>query len=166
MTDTISTIGYEGASLDEFIATLHQHRIRHVLDIRDRPLSRKPGFSKRGFSAALAESRIAYTHLQPLGDPKLGREAMRAGRRDDFERIFTAHMERPEAGDSLAEAVRLAKHAPAVLLCFEADHECCHRHIVAERMARAGSLAVRHLAISCTAVPRGRKRYAGAVAFG
>lgn len=166
MTDTISTIGYEGASLDDFIATLRRNGIRHVLDIRDRPLSRKPGFSKQGFSAALAEASIAYTHLRPLGDPKPGREAMRGGRRDEFERIFAAHMDRPEAGLSLTEAVRLAKYSSAVLLCFEADHRCCHRHIVAERMARAGSFAVRHLAMSCTAVPRGRKRDAGAFAFG
>ena len=166
MTNTISTIGYEGANLEDFISTLLRNGIRHVLDIRDRPLSRKPGFSKRGFSAALAEASIAYTHLQPLGDPKLGRDAMRAGRRDEFERIFTAHMERPEAGVSLQRAMDLARHSPAVLLCFEADHRCCHRHIVAQRMGRAGSFAVRHLAMSCTAEPRGRKRDAGAFAFG
>ena len=146
MSKTISTIGYEGASLGDFVATLHEHGIRHVLDIRDRPLSRKPGFSKRGFSAALAEAGVAYTHLQPLGDPKLGRDAMRAGRRDEFERIFTAHMERPEAGVSLQQAMDLARRTSAVLLCFEADHRCCHRHIVAERMARAGSFTDRHLA--------------------
>ena len=166
MTDTISTIGYEGASLDDFINTLRQSGIRHVLDIRDRPLSRKPGFSKRGFSAALIEASIAYTHLQPLGDPKLGREAMRAGRREDFERIFSAHMERPEAVVSLQQAINLAKHTSAVLLCFEADHRCCHRRIVAQRMARLGSFAVRNLAMSCMALPRRRKRDAGAFAFG
>ncbi len=162
----ISTIGYEGATLDDFIATLIDTGIRHVLDIRDRPNSRKPGFSKQGLAATLRGASIDYTHIQALGDPKLGRKAMRAGRRDDFERIFTAHLERPEAKHSLQDAVRMAKHTPAVLLCFEADHRCCHRHIVAERMARAGSLAVRHLAMNCTAVPRGRKRDAGAFAFG
>lgn len=166
MQHTISTIGYEGANLDDFIATLRRQDVGHVLDIRDRPLSRKPGFSKRGLSDALAGASIAYTHLKPLGDPKPGRDAMRAGRRDEFERIFAAHMDRPEAGVSLQQAIALARRTSAVLLCFEADHRCCHRHIVAERMARTGSFAVRHIAPSCTEVPRGRRRDAGAFAFG
>lgn len=162
----LSTIGYEGSSLLDFISALQREGVQHVLDIRDRPISRKPGFSKRLLAEALLSAGIGYSHLQALGDPKPGRDAMRAGRVDEFREIFTAHLDRPEGEEALATAYAMASRKPSVLLCFEADHQCCHRHIVANRMVEAGALTVRHLRVACTAVPRGRRGEAAAFAFG
>lgn len=41
----IFTIGYEGATQDQFIATLRQAGVEQVIDVRAVPMSRKPGFS-------------------------------------------------------------------------------------------------------------------------
>lgn len=163
---TLSTIGYEGADLEQFIAELKRAGIQQLLDVRDLPLSRKRGFSKNAFSAALAAASISYTHLRALGDPKPGRDAMRAGKRDEFTAIFNAHMERPEAKSALDHAFQLATRKPSVLLCYEADHRCCHRLIVAERLAQMGKLSIRHLSMSCTSAPKRRTLDAGAYAFG
>lgn len=163
---TLSTLGYEGATLLDVVSTLQRAEVRHVLDIRDRPISRKPGFSKRLLGETLLTAGIGYTHLQALGDPKPGRDAMRAGRVEEFRQIFTAHLDRPEAAHALTIAGAIAGCNPSVLLCFEADHRCCHRAIVAGRLAEAGSFAVRHLHVSCTAVTRERRREARAGAFG
>ena len=40
------TIGYEGVSLDDFLATLENTAIDVLLDIREFPVSRRKGFSK------------------------------------------------------------------------------------------------------------------------
>ncbi|MGN6317380.1 DUF488 family protein [Trinickia sp.] len=45
---TVSTIGYEGLDIDAFISLLSENGIETVVDIRELPLSRKPGFSEIG----------------------------------------------------------------------------------------------------------------------
>jgi uncharacterized protein (DUF488 family) len=141
------TIGYEGAPLDDFWATLQAAGVSTVLDIRDVPFSRKPGFSKKALSAEAERRGVRYVHLQGLGDPKEGREAAKAGLHAKFVTIFSAHLERPAAVADLAKAVELAKMAPTCLLCYERDPKECHRTIVASRMMSAGGLATVHLGV-------------------
>jgi uncharacterized protein (DUF488 family) len=74
---TLFTIGYEGASLSDFIVTLQNSGVERLLDVREVAQSRRPGFSKTALSTALAEADIGYTHLRQLGDPKAGRDAAR-----------------------------------------------------------------------------------------
>jgi uncharacterized protein (DUF488 family) len=68
------TIGYEGADIDRFIATLKAVEVTVVADVRAVALSRKRGFSKTALRARLAAEGIAYVHLVELGDPKPGRD--------------------------------------------------------------------------------------------
>ena len=42
---TLYTIGYEGLSLPRFITILQNYHIHTLVDVRELPLSRKPGFS-------------------------------------------------------------------------------------------------------------------------
>lgn len=145
---TVHTIGYEGTRLEAFIQTLLMNDIDHLIDVRDRPISRKPGFSKNGLRAALAEAGIAYTHLQSLGDPKPGRDAMRQGRYQDFLRIYTEHLESGSAQLGLGEAVEIAGRSNSALMCFEKDHKTCHRTLVADRMATLEPFAAIHLQVA------------------
>jgi len=50
-----------------------------VLDVRENPFSRKPGFSKRPLSQALEANGIRYVHLKELGTPHPLRDAVKAG---------------------------------------------------------------------------------------
>jgi uncharacterized protein (DUF488 family) len=93
---TIYTIGYEGASVQGLIGTLEHMGIQHVLDVRELPQSRRPGFSKKVLAEALAQAGIEYSHLRQLGDPKNGREAARRGDINEFKAIFEAHMDTPK----------------------------------------------------------------------
>jgi uncharacterized protein (DUF488 family) len=79
MRRTLYTIGFEGADIAQFLGTLVACEIEQVLDIREVPVSRKPGFSKSSLQMALDAIGIRYCHLKALGDPKRGREAMRRG---------------------------------------------------------------------------------------
>lgn len=141
------TIGYEGSSIDDFIATLKTANVEVLIDIRDVPVSRKRGFSKKSLAIALAGVGLEYVHLRDLGDPKPGREAARRGDKKTFERIFRAHMARDVSQEALAQAVEIASRSRACLLCFERDHACCHRSIVAEAMAGRKTLKVHHLGV-------------------
>ena len=75
----IFTIGYEGATVGEFVDALQKAGVERVIDIRALPLSRRPGFSKTPLRGALAEAGIEYVHLKALGTPADGRAAARGG---------------------------------------------------------------------------------------
>ncbi len=64
------TFGYEGLDLDAFLARLGAAGVCQVVDVRELPLSRKKGFSKRALAAALAAHDIEYLHMPALGCPK------------------------------------------------------------------------------------------------
>src|SRR5688572_434272 len=104
--NTLYTIGYEGAALSDFVATLHVARIKHVMAVRQVPQSRRPGFSKNVLAAALALEGIGYSHWKQLGDPKPGREAARQGRMEEFREIFEAHLALPQSQEALQQASR------------------------------------------------------------
>src|ERR1700761_7661739 len=128
----LQTIGYEGCTITGVIDTLRTAKTELLIDVRAVAASRKPGFSKRQLAAALDESGIAYVHLQGLGTPKPGRDAVRAGHPERMEVIFREHMRSDRAQAELAQAKALVRARKACLLCFERDHTTCHRRLVAE----------------------------------
>jgi uncharacterized protein (DUF488 family) len=139
------TIGYEGCTVAEVLAELRTVRVRLLIDVRAVPQSRKPGFSKRQLAAGLDEQGITYVHLQGLGTPKPGRDAVRAGHPERMEPIFREHMTSDRAQADLANAKQLARGARVCLLCFEQDPMTCHRRFVAEMVSAETGQQVVHL---------------------
>ena len=135
MTQSLYTIGYEGSTIEDVLATLESAEIDSVIDVREVPISRKAGFSKFALSNSLAARGIAYLHLKGLGDPKPGRVAAREGRYDDFRQIFDMHLSTAIAQADLVHALDVARSRSTCLLCFERDPTYCHRQIVATEMA-------------------------------
>jgi uncharacterized protein (DUF488 family) len=131
----IFTIGYEAATVPDFIARLTTAGVQRVIDVRALPLSRRPGFSKSPLRAALAEAGIEYVHLKALGTPAEGRAAARAGRHADLERIYAGQLELPEAIVQGAQMVELAREKPSALLCFEREPAHCHRTLLLDAVA-------------------------------
>ena len=70
MQSQIFTYGYEGLTIETFITRLQTAQVKTIVDVRELPLSRKKGFSKSAFCAALSAHRIAYLHAPALGCPK------------------------------------------------------------------------------------------------
>ena len=141
----IATIGYEKATPDRLIAALVAAGVEVLVDIRAVPRSRRPGFSKGALSAAAGEAGIQYVHLKGLGTPVEGREANKAGRYDDFEAIYRAHMASEEAQADLARAAELARSGRICLLCLEGEARHCHRSIVADMLAERLAAPIEHL---------------------
>ena len=132
---TIFTIGYEGATMAEFIAALQAAGVERVIDVRALPLSRRPGFSKSPLSASLAEVGIGYVHLKALGTPKEGRDAAKKGDVATLQRVYTGQLELPEAQAQAARMLALAAERPSALLCFEREPGQCHRTLLLEAVA-------------------------------
>ena len=131
----IFTIGYEAATMDDFLAALRNAGVERVIDVRALPLSRRPGFSKTPLGAALADAGIDYVHLKALGTPAEGRSAARAGRHQDLRRIYAGQLELPEAIAQGALMIELARERPSALLCFERDPAGCHRTLLLAAIA-------------------------------
>ncbi|WP_228124979.1 DUF488 domain-containing protein [Candidatus Methylospira mobilis] len=66
----VFTIGYEGLDLDAFISALTLYGVETVVDIREVPLSRKPGFSKKALANALNLSGFEYLTLGEVRLPE------------------------------------------------------------------------------------------------
>ena len=135
---TFFTVGYERTTLPGLIAALQEAGVKRVIDTRDVANSRRAGFSKKLLSASLDEEGIGYIHLRALGTPKRGREANRAGRMDEFWKIYEASFQRPEAQLALLEAADLIRAQPTALLCFCGAEQKCHRHRIGQALAEKG----------------------------
>ena len=116
-----------------------------MLDVRDRPISRRPGFSKRQLAAAVEDAGMRYVHLAALGTPPDGRLANRRREWERFWGIVEEKLARPEAELDLHRAAEIAKAAPSCLLCYEADWQVCHRRRIAEILAERHGFGIRHL---------------------
>ena len=131
----IFTIGYEGATVGEFLSALQSAGVERVIDVRAVPNSRRPGFSKTPLRNALAEAGIDYVHLRALGTPADGRAAARAGRKDELKRIYAGQLELPEAIAETGKMLDLSREKPSALLCYERDPAACHRTLLLETVA-------------------------------
>ena len=143
---TLFTIGYEKAAQRDVLAALAAAGVEILIDVRDRPQSRRAGFSKRQLQAAIEEQGWRYVHLHALGTPPEGREANRTRQWPRFWRIVEARLATPEAELDLQRAADLARAAPACLLCYEADWRICHRRRVGEILAGRHGFVLSHLA--------------------
>jgi uncharacterized protein (DUF488 family) len=141
------TIGYEKARLADIVAALADAGIATLIDVRDRPISRRPGFSKRQLAASVEEAGIRYLHLQALGTPPEGREAGRRGEWTQFWEIVEARLGTAEAELALQQAAEVAGQGASCLLCYEADWRRCHRRRVAEILAARHDFKVHHLTL-------------------
>ncbi len=135
---TFFTVGYEHTTLTGLIAGLKEAGVKRIIDTRDVANSRRVGFSKKMLSASLDEEGIGYIHLRRLGTPKAGREANRAGRMDEFRRIYETSFMQPEAQLALLEAEELIRDQPTALLCFCGDAHKCHRDRIAVALEEKG----------------------------
>lgn len=138
------TFGYEGLDIDRFIQRLRDVGVKSIVDVRQLPLSRKKGFSKRAFSEALVKAGIAYLHMPTLGCPKSIRDAYKVDQ--DWQAYSTAFLAYLATQDAaVRELAKISRATSACLVCFEADFQQCHRTFVARAALRRGVPAIAHI---------------------
>ena len=139
----LSTIGYEGASLEELITTLKAEEITLLLDVRELPISRKPGFAKAALRDALSKAGIAYRHERALGSPRDVRHRLREdGDVARYWKDFHAHLATQHA---LLDELASTLTGRVTLMCYERDPRECHRSAVVAALAKRVGLEFTHL---------------------
>ena len=145
-TTTVATIGYEGATMPDFLRALREGGVALLVDVRAVASSRRPGFSKSRLAANLEEAGIEYLHLRALGTPAEGRAAARAGRHAEMQAVYREQLATAEAQAELDVLAGLVRGGRRVcILCFEADPEHCHRTLVAAALGERVPIRVEHL---------------------
>jgi uncharacterized protein (DUF488 family) len=140
------TIGYEQTPSKAVLDELEAAGVKLLVDVRAVTSSRRPGFSKNQLAAGLDERGIAYLHLKGLGTPKEGRLAARSGRYDVLQKIYSKHLKTAQAKEELDELSALVKQTgPVCLLCYERNHEHCHRRWIADIIEERDGVKVENL---------------------
>lgn len=139
----LSTIGYEGLSLERYLNVLLSHGVTLLCDVRANPNSRKFGFAKRALSHGCATVGIRYEHLPELGIATEKRKGVHT--REDYDALFLKY-ERdwlPKQSAAL-DRIRswIAEGERVALTCYEHDPNECHRRSVAKALAETGLEAV------------------------
>lgn len=144
MSMAIFTIGYEGINLEDFISLLSDNEIQTLIDIREYPLSRKPGFSKTILRTTVNLLGMEYIHIPELGCPKHIRNNYREDKDWGRYRVdFLAYLE--TQGHAVQSLAQRSESTNFALLCFEADYNFCHRSFVANAVSKITKEKVRHI---------------------
>ena len=140
----IFTLGYEGLTSALFFKILTQQSIEVLVDVREKPLSRKAGFSKSSLSAACDAQHIEYHHLRALGCPAEIRNSYReSGDWEVYTQQFLSHLNSQNV--AVEQVAQWAQKQRICLVCFEADSNFCHRSFVADEVKNQIGLSVCHL---------------------
>lgn len=143
---TLYTIGYAGKTLWAFVDVLKKNSIESVIDIRQTPMSRQPGFSRNTLAEGLRKAGITYEHVAALGNPPQIRamfqgSAIAEGRERYRQLLNNGRSHHVDWLIAVADAQR------TVIMCLESAPDHCHRQVVGEVAAdrAAGSVKVREL---------------------
>lgn len=142
------TIGYEGRSLENYLAALLREAVTLLCDVRRNPLSRRFGFSRATLSNACLELGLRYEHLPELGIASAERQA--ASTPSDHDELFARYVrvtlprEKPSQ-ERIAAWISAGERV--TLTCFERLPEHCHRSRLATALAEShpACRAPRHL---------------------
>lgn len=142
----VLTIGYGGFEIEEFLETLLRSGVRHLVDVRELPISRKRGFSKSTLTTHLEAVGIGYSNLASLGSPGPSRARLRET--GDYDRFFDEvrhHLEKPESKAEVDILVKIANKERSCLMCYCPDWEVCHRRCIVEMVSAQRGLCFEHL---------------------
>lgn len=124
----LSSIGYEGRSIENYFNALIKAGVGVLCDVRKNPISRKYGFSRSTLSELCEGCGIEYRHYPQLGIPSWERQNLKS--QDDYDALFDRYEKEvlPNAQKEIDEISGLVKGGRGVALtCFEANPAQCHR---------------------------------------
>ncbi len=141
----VYTAGYEGQSVDGFFDKLLRAGIECLVDVRNNPVSRKYGFARGSMQRICEKLGLRYIHLPELGIPSELRRTLESY--EDYQKLLNIYETTvlPSLTQYRELAESLISERPSVLVCFEADPQCCHRSRLAKVISFQTGLATTHL---------------------
>lgn len=128
--------GYENEDIKDFLQKLKNSHITTLIDIREKPLSRKAGFSKNQLRELLEKENIKYFHMKELGSPSLMRSKLRGS--GDYLPFFKAYRTYLTQNNQVIEDLTniIYANGNSALMCYERNSDLCHRSIVANELIK------------------------------
>ena len=158
MTSTIFTIGFTKKNAEEFFRLLQEARVEKLIDIRENRVGQLAGFAKYPDLAFFLDriAGITYDYQPTLAPSPEIRDAYRKTHDwAQYEKSFEELMAQRRVLDEIDPALFEGKIA---LLCSEADPDQCHRHLVAEMLARHWSSQAHVVEVKHLGSREGRQR--------
>lgn len=140
------TVGYEGLNIEQFIDRLKKNRINRIIDVREIPLSRKKGFSKKLLTKKLQNEGIEYLHMKELGSPRDIRKKLKEdGNYNNFFKKFSKYLSGKQ--HVIEDLYEYIIESVSCLMCFERLAKECHRSIVAESINgfNSNNILIKHI---------------------
>lgn len=136
----IYTIGHSTHSIDEFIKMLQSFGVKHLVDIRSFPGSKKfPYFNKENLEVSLKENGINYTHIKELGGRrKVQKNSINTRWRNESFRAYADYMETESFQKGIAQLETIASKQTTAYMCSEAVWWRCHRSMVSDYLKAKG----------------------------
>lgn len=149
--DKLFTVGHSTRSLDELVELLEREGVRHLIDVRAFPASRRyPHFSKENLESSLPAASLRYTHYPELGGRRKGRaDSPNVQWRNAGFRAYADYMETPEFTAALDRLIIHAGENTSAIMCAEAVPWRCHRTLVSDAVEARGT-RVFHILDSAT----------------
>ena len=143
----LHTVGHSTHGIADLVALLRGAGIRHLVDVRLAPGSRRnPQFQRATLAGALEKAGISYTwEGEHLGGFRKARpDSRNTALRNDGFRGYADHMETEEFRGGLDRVLGLADVSPTAVMCAEAVWWRCHRGMIADAVVAAGG-EVQHI---------------------
>ncbi len=134
---SLSTIGYEGVSVETYINKLIKNDIRCLVDVRKNPQSMKFGFSRKRLQHICEEVGITYISIPELGIDADKREKLVT--QEDYDELFENYRlhNLKYTHDSQEHVIQLLNtYRRIALTCFEKDINRCHRTVLADHLLK------------------------------
>jgi uncharacterized protein (DUF488 family) len=138
------TLGYQGHSLSTMVKLLAGHNVDVLVDVRQNPVSRKRGFSRKSLEKSVPTFGIEYFHCPELGTPPPIRKIYLST--GNIKKALTEYEKHLRARqESLVTLLGKLTSQRFCLLCLEADHNQCHRSIIAHLLTELTGCQPIHL---------------------
>ncbi len=142
--DTLFTLGYQAHTARTMLQVLRKYGIKLVVDVRRNPISRKPGFSKTRLASFLSQKGIEYLHYPCFGTPRHIRERYcKQGQIAVALRLYEKYLQRREK--CIKSFLKDVSSRQFCLICFESDHNFCHRSVIANKLTEIMKCQAIHL---------------------
>ncbi len=141
----IFSIGYEKKDIDSFLDLLIRNGIEMVVDVRANPFSMNFAFTRSKLERSLEKTGISYMHIPNLGIDGSFRKKLSA--RADYDELFAYYSSSilPKNMEYVKKVISLGASKRIALLCFESDHDYCHRGTLSSKITEISGQAVEHL---------------------